>query len=289
MTTTAPRLAGARLTVPRVVRSEWIKLRTLRSTWWCAALIVVLPVLFGLLVAPFLDRGGATLTTTAQDAATVGVATVGTNFTQLIAAVLGVLVISGEYGTGMIRSTFTAVPTRLPAVLAKLVVLAALIFVLGLVAAALTLAATAGILTQHGVTLRLGEAAVWMPIVGSAAYLALVAMLAFAIGALVRNTAGGIAASIGLLLVLPILLGVAIGLTSATWLENVNALLPSAAGGQLHTYAAPAGATTFGPGSRAAAPAADIVLNRWGGLAVLAGWILVALVPALVLIRTRDA
>lgn len=289
MTATAPGLASARLTLPHVVRSEWIKLRTLRSTWWCGALLVLLPVLFGLLVAPFLDRSGASLPATGQDAATVAVATVGTNFTQLIAAVLGVLVISGEYGTGMIRSTFTAVPSRLPAVLAKLVVLATLIFVLGLVAAALTLAATAGILSSHGITPRLGESSVWMPIVGSAVYLALVAVLAFAIGALVRNTAGGIATSIGLLLVLPILLAVAIGLTNATWLENVNALLPSAAGGQLHAYAAPSGGAAVGPGGRAATASADVVLNGWGGLGVLVAWILVALVPALVLIRRRDA
>jgi ABC-2 type transport system permease protein len=288
MTATAPRLADARLTVPRVVRSEWIKLRTLRSTWWCAVLIVVLSVLFGLLVAPFLNRDHVTLPLAAQDARMVAIATVGTSFTQLIAAVLGVLVISGEYGTGMIRSTFTAVPTRLPAVLAKLLVLAALIFVLGLVAAALTVAATAGILPAQGITPHLGDPKVWMPIVGSAVYLALVAALAFAIGALLRNTAGGIATSIGLLLVLPILLTVAIGLTNATWLQNVDAVLPSAAGAQLHAYAAPAAATVTGPDGRTA-PSPDVVLNGWGGLGVVVAWILVALVPALVLLRKRDA
>ncbi len=93
-----------------------------------------------------------------------------------------------------------------------------------------------------------------MPIVGSAVYLALVAGLAFSVGALVRNTAGGISAAIGLLLVLPILLAVAIGLTQATWLANVNAVLPSAAGGQLYAYAAPSGAAAVaGPGGRRAA------------------------------------
>jgi ABC-2 type transport system permease protein len=294
MTTAAPaptRLQDARLSAVHVLRSEWIKLRTLRSTWWCAALIVVLSVLFGLLIAAFINRDGSTLPTVAQDADLVQVVTVGTSFTQLIAAVLGVLVISGEYGTGMIRSTFTAVPTRLPAVLAKLVVLAVAIFVVGLLAMVLTFAATAGILDGHGIGAHLGDSAVWMPIVGSAVYLSLVAVLAFAIGALVRNTAGGISAAIGLLLVLPILLAVAIGLTQATWLLNVNALLPSAAGAQLQTYAAPASAgASFGPGSRGAAQAAaDVVLNGWGGFAVTVGWILAALVPALILVRRRDA
>lgn len=293
MTTTAPpRLASAHLTAPRVVRSEWIKLRTLRSTWWSAALIVVLSVLFGLLIAGFINRDGTTLSAARQDGDLVAVVTIGTNFTQLIAAVLGVIVVAGEYGTGMIRSTFTAVPRRLPAVLAKLAVLAVFMFVLGIVAVAATFAATAGILAGHGIQGNLGDPAVWMPIVGSAVYLALVAVLAFAIGALVRNTAGGISLAIGLLLVLPILLSVAIGLTQATWLANVNAVLPSAAGAQLHTYAAPAaGTATFGPGSRgpAAQTTADVVLNGWGGLGVLVAWVLVALIPALVLIRRRDA
>ncbi|HEV7624727.1 MAG TPA: ABC transporter permease subunit [Amnibacterium sp.] len=294
MTTTAPtpsRLADARLSTLHVLHSEWIKLRTLRSTWWCAAAIVALSVLFGLLVAGFINRHGGALPTAAQDSATVAVATVGTNFTQLIAAVLGVLVISGEYGTGMIRSTFAAVPNRLPAVLAKLAVLAVLVFVVGLVAAAATFAATAGILPSQHITPHPTDPAVWMPIVGSAVYLALVAVLAFAIGALVRNTAGGIAAALGLLLVLPIILGIAVGLTQATWLENVDAVLPSAAGGQLHTFAEPAAtAALSGPGGRAAAQStADVVLNGWGGLGVLVAWIVVALVPALILIRRRDA
>jgi ABC-2 type transport system permease protein len=279
------------LSTVRVIRSEWIKLRTLRSTWWCGAMIVALSVLFGLLIAGFINRDGTALPTAAQDGDLVAVVTIGTSFTQLIAAVLGVLVISGEYGTGMIRSTFTAVPTRLPAVLAKVAVLAVMIFLLGILAAALTFAATAGILAGHGITAHLGDPAVWMPIVGSAVYLALVAVLAFAIGALVRSTAGGISIAIGLLLVLPILLSVAIGLTQATWLLNVNAVLPAAAGAQLHTYAAPAGtAAISGPGGREAVRAtADVVLNGWGGLGVVAGWILAALIPALILVRRRDA
>ena len=294
MTTTAApaaRLGDAHLSTLHVVRSEWIKLRTLRSTWWCLALIVALSVLFGLLIAAFINRDSSALPTAAQDGDLVAVVTVGTSFTQLIAAVLGVLVVSGEYGTGMIRSTFTAVPRRLPAVLAKLVVLAVAMFVTGLVAVALTFAATVAILAGHGISAHLGDVAVWMPIVGSAVYLALVAALAFGIGALVRNTAGGISITIGLLLVLPILLSVAIALTQATWLSNVNAVLPSAAGAQLHAFAAPAGtAAVSGPGGRGPAQAAaDVVLNGWGGLGVLVAWILVALIPALVLVRRRDA
>lgn len=290
MTATATSLEGARLTFPRIVRSEWVKLRTLRSTWWCAATMVVVAVLLALMFSAFLNRGGSTLPTALQEADTVAVITVGTSyFTQLIAAVLGVLVVSGEYGTGMIRSTFGAVPNRLSALLAKVLVLAVAMFVLGLVAVALTFLATAGNLTGHHIYPHLGEAAVWMPIVGSALYLVLVALLAFAVGALLRSTAGGIATVVGLLLVLPTLVSVGVGLTQAPWLENLAAVLPSVAGGQLHTFAATAAIPAGSAGRGAAVQTADIVLNGWGGLGVMIAWIAAFLVPALILVRRRDA
>ncbi len=266
------------LTTPRVVRSEWLKLRTIRSTWWCGALVVALSVLFAVLIATAVNRSGGRLGS--GDDLAVRVITAGTNLTQLIAAVLGVLVISGEYATGMIRSTFTAVPRRLPAMLAKLGVLMVTMFVLGLLAVGLGTAATAGILSGHGADPHLGDAAVWMPLVGAALYLALVAALAFSVGALLRNTAAGIATVLGLLLVVPILVNIAVALTQATWVQSLAALLPASAGGQLYTYAAKPAVP---------APADVLVLNGWGGLGVMLAWVLVALIPALVLVRRRDA
>ena len=121
------------LSFPRVVRSEWIKLRTLRSTVWSFAIIVLLTVGFGLLLAATFDTStSAIVGVDAENSFAVSVATLGVNFTQLVAAVLGVLIISGEYTTGMIRSTFAAVPTRLPAFFAKVLVLAVSTFVVGL-------------------------------------------------------------------------------------------------------------------------------------------------------------
>jgi ABC-2 type transport system permease protein len=190
-----------------------------------------------------------------------------------------VLVISGEYGTGMIRSTFAAVPRRIPAVVAKLLVLAVAVLGIGLVSTALTTLATAPLLAGHGIALA-PDATLWLPVLGGSVYLALIAVLAFGIGALLRNTAGGIATALGLLLVVPIVVQLAAALTRSTWIQSVDAVLPASAGSQLFRYAA-AGAPD---------PAASdvLTLNGWGGLAVLLGWIAVFLVPALILTRRRD-
>jgi ABC-2 type transport system permease protein len=268
----------ARLSFPGVLRSEWIKLRTLRSTWWCAGVIVGLSVLFGVLVGLAVP-GGTRLPTAQQDALAVQVLTLGVNFTQLVAAVLGVLVISGEYGTGMIRSTFAAVPRRIPAVVAKLLVLTVAVLVVGLISSALTALASAPLLGAHGIGLA-PDAGLWLPVLGGSVYLTLIAALAFAIGALIRNSAGGIATALGLLLVAPIVVNLAAALTRATWLQSVAAVLPSNAGAQLSTYASPAG-----PGFGASDA---LVLNGWAGFGVLIAWIAVFLVPALVLVRRRD-
>jgi ABC-2 type transport system permease protein len=269
----------ARLTFPGVVASEWIKLRTLRSTWWCAAVLVALSVLMGVLVSAVVDGGGR-LPTSQQDALAVQVLTLSVNFTQLVAAVLGVLVISGEYGTGMIRSTFAAVPRRIPAVVAKLLVLAVAVLAIGLVSTALTALAAAPLLGARGIGLA-PDAALWLPVLGGSVYLTLIAVLAFAIGTLLRNSAGGIATALGLLLVVPIVVRLAAGLTRADWLQSADALLPSSAGGQLFTYAAPNG-SDLGTATQ------TLVLNGWGGAAVLLAWIAVFLVPALILVRRRD-
>ena len=270
--------ATTRLTFPGVLRSEWIKLRTLRSTWWCAGVIVGLSVLFGVLVSLAVP-GGTRLPTGQQNALAVQVLTLSVNFTQLVAAVLGVLVISGEYGTGMIRSTFAAVPRRIPAVVAKLLVLSVAVLIVGLVSSALTALASAPLLGAHGIGLA-PDAALWLPVLGSSAYLVLIAALAFAIGALIRNTAGGIATALGLLLVAPIVVNVAAALTRAAWLQSVAAVLPSNAGAQLSAYATPSGPDLG---------ASDVlVLNGWGGLGVMLAWIAVFLVPALILVRRRD-
>ena len=134
-TTTAPTsLPG--LTFGGIVTSEWVKLRSLRSTIWCYALIIVVTLGLGLILAGTLNTGGVTPPAADQQALWLSASTLGIQLGVLISAVLGALVITGEYGTGMIRSTITAVPTRTPALMAKALVFASVERVLDIYAAA---------------------------------------------------------------------------------------------------------------------------------------------------------
>lgn len=271
------------VTFARVVRSEWIKLRTLRSTVWCFAIIALLTIGFGILLAlTFSGPGSGSMTEESQKGITVQVATLGVNFTQLVAAVLGVLIITGEYSTGMIRSTFAAVPKRLPALFAKVLVLAVTTFVVAIVSIAVTALVTAPILSGKGVATSLLDPDVMLALLGGAGYLALIAALSFAIGAILRNSAGGIAAALGLLLVVPPVLAIITAITNATWIQNVSAFLPSNAGGKM--YALAQNAAAQGP-----APAGIVTLDGTQGLLVVLAWIVVLLASAALLLKRRDA
>lgn len=295
MTTTAPSVTqapttsrGTGVNFARVVRSEWIKLRTLRSTVWCFAIIVLLTVGFGLLLSATVNTSnGPALDVASQKSLAVSVATLGVNFTQLVAAVLGVLIISGEYTTGMIRSTFAAVPTRLPAFFAKALVLAVATFVVGLVSIVATALVTMPILSGKGIGAHLLDGDVMRALLGGAGYLTLIAVLAFAFGAILRSSAGGIASALGLILVIPPVLSIVSALTQATWIHNVSVFLPSDAGGRMFAL----GQAVSLRGGEATTQAASnlLTLDATQGFLVLLGWVVVLLAAAAVLIRRRDA
>jgi ABC-2 type transport system permease protein len=234
-----------------------------------------------------------TTSVSAQKTLQVTVATAGLGLSQLIAAILGVLVISGEYTTGMIRSTFAAVPKRTPAILAKALVLGVTIFVVGLVSIAIGALVTAPILSGKGVPNNLGDADVLRPLLGGAGYLALIGLLAFTFGAIIRVSAGGIAAILGLVLVAPGILQLISSLAQVKWLSNVAAFLPSEAGAKIYAFSATGSHTGTVGGPRAAAAAAStagtVDLNAWHGLLVLAAWVVVGLVVSLILAKRRDA
>jgi ABC-2 type transport system permease protein len=200
--TSPPSLAGARrVSFGGVLASEWIKLRSLRSTFWCAVIILVLnvavsPLLLAVLPSDRLASG------TAATSFAVSAITLGSGFTSLAAAVIGALTITGEFGTGMIRSTFAAVPKRLPALAAKAVVLGVAVFVVAAVSVALATLIVLGQASGRGLELDLGGA-FWLALLGDAGYLALIGLMALAVGAIIRNTAGAIATMVGLILVLP--------------------------------------------------------------------------------------
>jgi ABC-2 type transport system permease protein len=272
----APVDRPGQLTFGGTLRSEWIKLRTIRSTVWCYAIIIVLTVLFGILLATTFN-GPTGMDHDTQQIFAVQATTVSIGFSQLVACVLGVLVISGEYGTGMIRSTLTAVPKRTPALLAKALVFGVVTFVVGLVAIGATALVTSTMLPDVGITPDFGDSRYLVALGGGALYLTIIGVMSLALGAIIRNSAGGIAAALGLVLVLPTVLQILSGVTQAQWPVNLGTFLPSSAGAALYSYGAE-GSVTDGL----------VTLGSLEGGLVLAGWAVVLLAAAAALLKRRD-
>lgn len=252
-----------KVTVRRVLRSEWAKFWSLRSSWITLGVAVFLLIALGA-IASATYSPDATVTngppgpgSGTQDA--VSLALLGVTFASLAVGVLGVLLSAGEYSTGMIRSTFAAVPRRLPVLWTKSAVIGATALV---VSTAGALAAFQfGTLGLHGekIALSIGDSGVLRSLVGAGAYLALVAVFGVALGALLRSTAGAIATLVGILLILP---GLASLLPSSVHYK-VTPYLPSNAGEAV--YALHRAAHTLSPGA---------------GIAVFAGWVALTLAAA---------
>ncbi|MGO4105373.1 ABC transporter permease subunit [Leifsonia sp. YAF41] len=261
---------GSGLSAAGIIRSEWIKLKSVRSTAWSFVLIVLAS--FGMAtimsLSLNLDGGGAALSPADQAGYLVLASTFGVFFGQLIAAVLGVLVISGEYSTGMVKSTLTAVPRRLGALWAKAVVLFVATFLVGAVAGIGSFFIATPILAGEGLHASLVDTNVILPLLGSALYLALVAVFALGLGTILRSSAGGIAAALGLILLLPIVLQ----MIPAEWAGDLLPYLISNAGMGMFGL-------TMG----------SVALEWWQNLLIVLGWLTVSLVAAAVLLKRRDA
>lgn len=222
---TAPRLGHVgRVTLARVLRSEWTKLYSLRSTRWSLLVAAVITIGFPLLFATILvtrnhpEHG--------HHHSPIEVASAGVNISQLAIAVLGVLLITGEYSTGMIRATFTAVPKRLPVLWAKLTVYAIVSFLLMLPCVLIAFFASQAILDhKHFLQISFSHAGVARAVFGGAVYLMLVGAFALALGAIIRNTAGGISAFAAVFFVIPPLLNV----LPANWNNAIAPWLPDSA------------------------------------------------------------
>lgn len=255
---------------PRVLRSEWTKLASLRSTRWSLLAAVVMMVLVAAAIAGAQMNRWTHLSP--HDRLTfdsINTAVAGFNFSQLAIGVLGVLVISGEYSTGMIRSSLMAVPHRLPVLWAKAVVFGALTFVLMLVSALVAFVIVQAIVTGHGMQHSLGDPHALRAVVGVALFLTVLGLMAIGLGALVRNTAGGIATFVLLLFVLP----------------GVTAILPASLSDSLSPYlplnAGTAVATSTFENSHHLAP--------WTGFGLFCAYTAVVLAAAAVGLVRRDA
>ncbi len=219
--------AGTRgVTAGGVVRSEWLKLVTVRSTFFTTLVAILLAGAISLLGGAFLpaDRAGA-------DSA-LRIASGTLTLVALVVGVLGVLSIGGEYGTLQIRSSDAAVPSRWPVLVAKGVVVGAWSFVLGLVVTFGSFALTALLLGGKGVAITFDGDTVGS-LIGGASYLAIIGAFAVGLGGLVRASAAGITVMAALLFVAPIIVALLAALTGADWLSHVNDYLLSSAGGVL--------------------------------------------------------
>ena len=289
-------LTGTHLTFWGLLRSEWIKLTTVRSTLWCYAILAVVIIGLAVLIGVFQLRNLGTQPGSDQTLSlALGSTTAGIQLAELVAAVLGVLLIASEYSTGMIRSTFTAAPRRIPVMLAKAVVLGVGTFVVTLVALAIALGVVEAVFSAHGFAFDAVDWHISMPVLGAAVYVALIALLAFGAGLLIRATAGSLATVLGLLLIVPAIFnvlyavlnlnGAQTGAGLVTWPHDVSAFLPAQAGAQL--YSANTAADTRG-GTAATIVDSGIQLNGWGGFGVLAAWVVVVGGVATALVKRRD-
>jgi ABC-2 type transport system permease protein len=265
---------GVHLTFPRIVKSEWIKFRTLRSTIWTLAITLVLIVGIVTLFSAIFASEPAEITD--ADGGSIVAFMIATGVAQLVAIVLAVLAITGEYSTGMIRSTLAAIPRRLPALWAKGAVLAISIFVVSTVAVAISLGVMQIFLGAKGLAPDLGKAETVRILAGTPLYLTAIALFAFAIGALLRHSAGALATVLGLLLVIE-------NLFLIPWkpLQLISPFLPGAAGFKILTPQVQIDAMSQG--------AVGAVLGPWQGFAVLLAWVAVLLAAAAFLLKRRNA
>ena len=265
-------LGPGRVTWIGVVRSEWIKLRSLRSTWYSLLAVVLiidgLGTLFSALRAHRMEnvigRNGEIF---GIDATQISLR--GAFLAQLAIGVLGALVITGEYATGMIRSSLAAVPRRQPVLWTKAAVFAATVLVVSLVATVIGFLLGQQALASTHQQATLSTPGALRAVIGAAVYLTLIGLLAVGLGFLIRSTAGAIATLVGIVLVAPLLANA----LPSPYSDDVIKYLPLSAGQRI--------ISTVNPDPNQLAP--------WAGIGVTALYALAALVAGAVLLNRRDA
>jgi ABC-type transport system involved in multi-copper enzyme maturation permease subunit len=269
VTLVRPRNALAtRVTQRRVALSEWTKLRSLRSTWYTLLITAVATIGFGVIASAATASRWSSMS--AADKATfdpVSTSLLGVDFGVLAIGVLGVLLITGEYSTGMVRSTFAAVPTRLPVLWAKVGVFALVGFAVALPSTLIAFFVGQSFLSSQHIQIAFSHSGVPVAVVGSAVYLMLVGLFGIGLGAILRNTAAGIATLAAVMFVIPPL----VGILPSSLANAIDPYLPNNAGAAIMDLTAHAH-----------------TLSPWAGLAVFAGYCAAALAAGAVVLMRRD-
>ena len=261
------------MTAAGLLRAEWTKIRSVRSTVWSLLAFVVVAIGFSTLISSVISHDWNSPGNHPNHARlltdpTAVIFGAGLGLGQLAICVLGVLVISSEYSTGAIRASLLAVPLRLPMLAAKAVVWMVLDLVVSAVTVFATFYITTAILRSH-VSITLSGPGVTRAVIGAILYLTVLGLFALAVGGLIRHTAGALAIVIATVIVVPPL----VGLIPGTIANHVHGYLPTVAG-QL------AAQTSQQSGD---------VLSGWQGFGVFCAWTAVLVVACGWLLVTRDA
>jgi hypothetical protein len=257
-----------RVTQLGVFKSEWTKLYSLRSTRYALLATVLITIGFGIIAsAATVSRWTSMGAADRASFDPLSTSLLGVNFGVLAIGVLGVMLIAGEYTTGMIRSTMTAVPKRLPVLWGKAGVYALVAFVLAIPATMIAFFAGQAILSGQHIQTAFSNPGVPGAVIGAAGYLTLVGLFAMGLAAILRNTAAGIATFAGVMFVVPPL----ISILPASIADSISPYLPSNAGQAMMQIGHHA--HTLSPGA---------------GLAVFAGYVAVVIAAAAALLVKRD-
>ncbi len=257
------------VTQARVLHSEWTKFRSLRSTVW--TLLAGVALMIGISSLVSVVDGNSYHPLSAGDGAgfdPIATSLSGITFAFMAIGVLGVLLVTGEYSTGMIRSSMTAVPRRLPVLWGKLGVFAGVVLSVSTIASFVSFFVGQAVLSRHGINGAITAPGALRSVVGAALYMTVGGMIGVALGGLLRNTAAGISTFVGGFFVLPVL----VGLLPHSITDHVAQYLPSNAGSALY------GGASDVPGA----------LSPWTGFAVLCGYAVILIGAAAYRLRRVD-
>jgi hypothetical protein len=252
------------VTYPRVIASEFTKLHSLRSSRYSLLIALGLVVGLGVLI-PWLSLRDLHEGTAAADYDAIGRSLGGIFLAQIAFGVLGAMVITGEYATGSIRSTFAAVPRRLPVLWSKLGLFGVITLLLGTIASVLAFVFGQAIFATKHVDASFGDPHVLRAVLGCGLFLAAMGTLGLGLGALLRNTAAAITTLTIVLFVVPVIVDV---LPKG---DKIGPYLPSAAGLTITQV------SSDGP------------LTPWGGFGLLCAYVVATIAIAAVLLVRRDA
>ncbi|MFI9249722.1 ABC transporter permease [Streptomyces sp. NPDC053069] len=256
------------MTAVQVIRSEWTKIRSVASTMWTLSLAVVVTTALGMLVSG-LSRSqfGSMPARQRLSFDPVFVSFAGMTLGQLALIVFGVLVVSNEYSTGMIRVSLAAVPQRATFLFSKIAVATALALAAGMVTGFAAFFLGQAMLGPHGV--QLGDPGVLRAVLGGGLYMTLIAMFSMGVAVMLRSPM----LSLGILMPFFFLISNVLGNVDAT--KKIGQFLPDQAGSRIMRVVPRVGdAAPYGP---------------WGGLGIMALWVIAALVGGYVLLARRDA